>query len=373
MRPEFFQNSYLIVYNLTRMKFDKDDYILSFWVQGVSVFVTDIHVDVYKELEVLFLIDEGMFKQYFARAAYEKALERGLKFYSDKNAFANYKKELTQHCTDFKEFFNKEIRGKKKLSINTVKTFFEYTVKLCKDYTLMNFEHTDKAFSRQNSNPIIKKNLSEASKFKEKIRSYMNEVLFEPNGYTSQLFKILGNQFHLTPSVMENLTQQEILDLFDNKNPDEKSLPGRQTSFAINFDRDFYQGQKALNIIKAFRDDHPDDNVVTGNTASLGNVTGRVKVINVDYSDIPALNREIAKMAQGDILVAETTAPELILACKKAAAIVTDVGGLLSHAAIVSREFDIPCIVGTENATKIFKDGDIVVVDGEKGTVTRIQ
>ncbi len=111
---------------------------------------------------------------------------------------------------------------------------------------------------------------------------------------------------------------------------------------------------------------------MSGKAASLGKVKGKVKIINVDYSDLVALNREIAKMNQGDILIAETTAPELMVACKKAAAIVTDIGGLLSHAAIVSREFKIPCIVGTENATKIFKDGDIVEVNAEKGIVTRI-
>jgi pyruvate,water dikinase len=112
--------------------------------------------------------------------------------------------------------------------------------------------------------------------------------------------------------------------------------------------------------------------VVSGRVASLGKAIGPVKIINVDYADLSHLNKEIAKMNQGDILIAETTSPELILACKKAAAIVTDIGGLLSHAAIVSREYGIPCIVGTENATKVFKNGDIVEVNTEKGTVTKI-
>ena len=104
----------------------------------------------------------------------------------------------------------------------------------------------------------------------------------------------------------------------------------------------------------------------------MGKVKGPVKVITVDYSDISLLNAEIQKMSKGDILVAQTTAPELIVACKKAAAIVTDLGGMLSHAAIVSREFGIPCIVGTEYATQVFKDGDMVEVDAERGIVRKV-
>jgi len=56
-----------------------------------------------------------------------------------------------------------------------------------------------------------------------------------------------------------------------------------------------------------------------------------------------------------------------MLACRKAAAIVTDEGGITSHAAIISRELGIPCIVGTGIATKVFKDGDRITVDADKG------
>src|SRR3990167_2539914 len=86
------------------MKFNKSDYVLTFLVHGVSVFVTDIHVDVYKELEVLFLIDNGTFKQYFTNEAYHAALNRGLVFYSNNNAFKNYRKALKKYCNKFDKF-----------------------------------------------------------------------------------------------------------------------------------------------------------------------------------------------------------------------------------------------------------------------------
>ena len=74
-------------------------------------------------------------------------------------------------------------------------------------------------------------------------------------------------------------------------------------------------------------------------------------------------------MPEGNVLVTVMTSPDMVIAVKKAGAIVTDEGGFLCHAAILSREFDIPCIVGTVNATKVLNDGDLVEVDAEKGIV----
>lgn len=354
-------------------QFDKNNYILSFWVQGVSVFVTDIHLDAYKRLEVLYIIDNGMFKQYFTKSAYERALEQGLEFYSDKNAFNEYREDLSKHCDFFTKFFQTEIEGKKSLTKDVVQRFFEYTKKLCGDYAKMNFEFTDKAFSEQEKNPIIKKNLAGVAKFKDEIRAVMNMVLFEPNGYSNQFFAILGKQFDTQPSVFDNLTQREILAFFESKKPDEAVVSKRQQAFVESYDVDgFYEGKEAEAILREFMEKAKYSDVIQGQVASGGKMTGSVKIIPVDYSDLERVNAEIEKMRQGDVLVAETTAPELIVACKKAGAIVTDMGGLMSHAAIVSREFGIPCIVGTKNASKILKDGDKVEVDANAGVIRKL-
>lgn len=78
---------------------------------------------------------------------------------------------------------------------------------------------------------------------------------------------------------------------------------------------------------------------------------------------------EIDKLEEGDILVTTMTSPDFVLCMKKSGAIITDVGGILSHAAIVSRELGKPCIVGTEVATKVIKDGDVVEIHSGRGTV----
>lgn len=79
------------------------------------------------------------------------------------------------------------------------------------------------------------------------------------------------------------------------------------------------------------------------------------------------------KFQTGDIIVSINTNPSLLPMLTKCKAIVTNDGGLLCHAAIISREMNIPCIIGTKIATKAFKDGDIVEVDANKGIVRKIK
>ena len=99
--------------------------------------------------------------------------------------------------------------------------------------------------------------------------------------------------------------------------------------------------------------------------AQLGKVRGSVKVVN-NIS-------EAVKVKPGNILVTYMTSPDFLPAMKKAAAFVTDEGGLTCHAAIIAREMKKPCIIGTKIATRVLKDGDLVEVDADKGVVRLIK
>ena len=79
---------------------------------------------------------------------------------------------------------------------------------------------------------------------------------------------------------------------------------------------------------------------------------------------------DLQEVEKGDILVASMTTPEFVPAMEKAAAIITDEGGALCHAAIVSRELHVPCIVGTGNATKAIFPGAMLEVDAFTGKIT---
>jgi phosphohistidine swiveling domain-containing protein len=105
-----------------------------------------------------------------------------------------------------------------------------------------------------------------------------------------------------------------------------------------------------------------------GNMACPGKVKGKVKLITVNN-----WKQDVASLKKGEILVAISTKPEYILAMERAAAFVTDEGGITCHAAIVSREMNKPCIVGTNTATKFLKNGDLVEVDANKGIIRKIK
>lgn len=103
---------------------------------------------------------------------------------------------------------------------------------------------------------------------------------------------------------------------------------------------------------------------VKGVAACTGFATGTAKIIR--HSE------DLHKILEGDVFIAKYTFPTFTPYMLKCKAILTDEGGLTTHAAIISREYGIPCIVGTKHATKVFKDGDVVEVDAASGTARKI-
>jgi phosphoenolpyruvate synthase/pyruvate phosphate dikinase len=101
-----------------------------------------------------------------------------------------------------------------------------------------------------------------------------------------------------------------------------------------------------------------------GQIAQKGTARGKVKIVK---------NRaQAAEVEQDDILVSPMTQPDFIQAMQRAAAFVTDEGGVVCHAAVIAREMKKPCIVGTKIATQVFKDGDMVEVDADNGIVRKL-
>lgn len=104
---------------------------------------------------------------------------------------------------------------------------------------------------------------------------------------------------------------------------------------------------------------------IKGQVACSGKVKGIARIVL-------KMNKDVV-FEKGDILITICSSPDFMPILKRAAGIVADEGGVTSHAAILSRELKIPCIIGTKIATKILKDGDLVEVDAEKGIVRKIK
>ena len=105
-----------------------------------------------------------------------------------------------------------------------------------------------------------------------------------------------------------------------------------------------------------------DDNIVSGTAASSGRYTGTVRVVMGE--------RDFGKIRPGDVVVCPVTSPAWSVVFPSMGALVTDMGGILSHPAIIAREHRIPAVVGTGNATDMLSDNQVVTVDGDTGTVT---
>lgn len=143
----------------------------------------------------------------------------------------------------------------------------------------------------------------------------------------------------------------------------------RRVSYSVYYadknNRSFYTGSAAKRAAELIEKQEIEEvSELSGQCGCQGSATGTVKIVNVI--------EDMKKMNDGDILVSISTQPDLLPAMKKAAAFVTEQGGVTSHAAIVAREMNTPCVIGTKIATKVLKDGDKVEVDATKGIVRKL-
>lgn len=214
------------------------------------------------------------------------------------------------------------------------------------------------------------KNFEEMGKLKFEARGVLNEF-YNYSKIFARYIEEVGRR--LKRNDVQWLSYQEIIDLLDDKKIAISNRDQKTWVLSKSNNWNMITGEKAEKIMLEFEDYFFNKKVseIKGTIANKGVYKGKVKIIRTLFSD--KIMEEIKKVEKGDILLAETTGPEMMVACKKAGAIVTDEGGLTSHAAIVSRELKIPCIVGTKIATKVFKDGDIVEVDADKGIIRRVK
>lgn len=187
-------------------------------------------------------------------------------------------------------------------------------------------------------------------------------------GILNKFAKEISQRLTIRLSDIENLYTWEVKDIFRNKTKLLKQAKKRRSaSFFImkGIEKNIeFNGSIAerLNII--IRNKVLKENELKGRTAYAGRVKGIVRVV---------MNKgDFSKMKKGNILVAPNTRPEYVPIMKKAKAIISDEGGVTCHSAIVSRELKIPCIVGTQKACLVLKDGDRVEVDADQGLIKKI-
>lgn len=185
----------------------------------------------------------------------------------------------------------------------------------------------------------------------------LNQSLFQALPMFKEMARSLGLSYQqLLACTSEEILKRKVLNV--------ELLEEREKNYAIMLDAGelkLVYGREAEKIKEYLADEITDLYCVKGTVAARGKVTGIVKKVFVktDYE----------KVKDGDVLVTSMTSPDMVPIMKKAAAFITDEGGITCHAAIIAREMKKPCIIGTRIATQVLKDGDMVEVDADQGVV----
>jgi len=193
--------------------------------------------------------------------------------------------------------------------------------------------------------------------WREVRKSFLQRLSIGYNYVTDNLGLVMG----INPEVSKWAMVDEVEDAV--KNP-QCFLNRKKESVCIYKSKDnndtIITGGEASDIIMEFKQKSSLSSL-KGTVASKGNLQGRVRII--------LREGEFHRFQENEILVTTMTRPEFVPLMRKAKAIITDEGGLTSHAAIISRELKKPCIIGTKVATQVLKDGDMVEVDANNGIV----
>jgi phosphohistidine swiveling domain-containing protein len=328
----------------------------------------------------------------FAQDQEEDLLRLIARFYSNKN----WRKDVRQKSiigirAKYPDFF-------RELKKHTAKHAWVYYVYVGPAYEEERFLEFIKDYLKKGVDP--KEKLAQKKSKKEKISSLRKKYIekFKPNDFERMILDLVGkfvwakprrkdyqskSYYHLEKLMREiacrlniSLSQArsipiDILSAALEKEKIDLSILNSINKFHVCLPNDdgkvlFFYGKKANYFYKNFVQNEKAEKIkntktIKGTVAYKGKAKGQVKIINSPS--------DMQKMREGDILVSLATTPSIVPAMKKAAAIVTDEGGLTCHASIVSRELGIPCVVGTKFASKILKDGDTIEVDANNGVI----
>ena len=371
-------------------------YTLIFSASHVNALVTELFLNSYGELPCVFVVEDNMWNFYLPDDFLPKLGEEGFARFTDPTFLPDYRQKATAITGRFKRLFAKKERilvSDKNELLEIFNEFVKVGSDFFKIYRITEFFYFSKteaelfkwakATHPEKHNEIVASLLSGAKIDAPENIKQIVQVIREIQELRLQLREILNKSYFGDSIFMalmkrfEELTVRKDFPLLRVSEVQDVLL-GKEVSPAN--DRmellavykkgeqwHYLTGAEAKEIAEKVKPRLEKTSELRGVVASPGNAKGIVRIYAFGIA------HTFENMKKGDVLVASTTGPEFMVAIQKAAAIVTDEGGLMSHAAVVSRELKIPCIVGTKIATKVLKDGDLVEVDANKGIVRKIK
>ena len=348
---------------------DKKNYDL-LWKWGMSFLFMSVYLESgYTDVDSISCNDGNENYLFISKKARKKLSKKTYKSFTSN--FVNFKKELEgSHEEMIRYLLEESTKDISKISQEELKNGFEKMVYWLRKAWQVYFPvepHSLDLIShevQQGKDKKLKNNVEDITLTRQKHRDLINQIMYSPGPYAkyrTEIIKRLGRS-------IDNLSYQEVIKILDGNTgiggANKIVIEGLFSNWEI------IEGEKAKKIFKKLIPESNNTRELRGSVGCGGYYKGKVR--KIEFSLETVFSKEIKAMKNGEVLVSGSTGPEMILACKKAGAIVTEEGGMLTHATIVSRELGIPCVVGTKIATKIFETGDMIEVDADNGVVRKL-
>ncbi len=211
---------------------------------------------------------------------------------------------------------------------------------------------------------LTEKQLKKYGSALEESRRYTERIFFDLEDIVNKFLSLIADKEGYSLGEVNACSVEEIQDYLNgSKLPNKKDLKNRHKRSSIYYCPEpiLLNSEQADELLGKMVSKSFEGDILKGTGAYKGKIKGKCKVITRYKGDV--------ELKEGEVLVTGMTDPRFVPLMKKSRAIITDAGGVLCHAAIISRELKIPCIVGTKVATQVLKDGDDVEVDADKGVV----
>jgi phosphoenolpyruvate synthase/pyruvate phosphate dikinase len=360
-----------------------NEYKLYFEAKGFNLLIMDIIRMVTKSDDFMSIIKGGELYQYIGKDILKIYLNRIIKLCSDKKRFSKFVKKLESIKKDTEKSFDKIIKD---VNPKSYQNFLNSLIEIIEYYRLIDFDiATEEDEERiKKEHPDAFKRLKEIGHLKNNAKQLLNKVMLSENDYLKQVVAQIANKYSVDKDNLFYYREKDLTELINKgKQITKEEIEKRKKASIIlcHSGKIYYLfGDKALDKIREIKsNDESKGEFLKGTVAykSGSNVVGKVKLFMADFGRLNNQIKDFLSAIQNDkdkiILVAGLTSPEMIPIFNKISAIVTDQGGLNVHAAIISREMKIPCIVGVKKVSKILKDGDKIEVDTNKGIIKILQ
>ncbi len=353
---------------------DLTDYVLKFKARRASLFFSEFVSRFYASNEYIIVNTDKESTSYVSRRAIERAHQYGKKFFATPDRINNSIKKLELFFKKLEYLIGLHKKSRIVTYVDCAKVF-KLVENIHKEYRRFDFIYTDGIPA---TDATYRQSIAVVEKNKNKIRERYNSLFFVYMGGFVDFLQVIARQYNVALKDLCWCSISEVQNIIRGGKIPYVKIGERRKCFVLEKDKTgkliLLQGINAIRYAKKFISQTTVTDVIKGVVAyrTQHKIRGKVVIINSDYFHKKKVMQKMMNMNKGDVLVSSTTAPDLMIALKKAAAIITDVGGRLSHAAIVSRELKIPCVIGTKIATQVLKDGDMVEVDSINGTVRKI-